>query len=53
MERRTLTKYDQSSIELETITNNPNMVVPDCCRENREDCIHKLEKQSKREYNPI
>ena len=40
-------------IELETITNNPNMIVSDCCRENWDNCPHKLGETPKIEYNPV
>ena len=40
-------------IKLETITNQPNIQVPECCRELWESCEHILPKEEKREFNPI
>ena len=40
-------------VKLETITNQPNMTIPVCCREMWEDCPHLLPKEEKREFNPI
>lgn len=46
-------RNNESDIELETITNMPGIEVPECCRENWDDCEHKLPPQEKKETNPI
>ena len=40
-------------VKLETISNRPDLKIPDCCRELWESCEHMLPKEEKREYNPI
>ena len=43
----------ESNVEL--TSTNPSLAdfVPICCRENYDDCIHKLKPEPKREYNPV
>mgnify|MGYP001558109208 CR=1 FL=1 len=44
---------EQPDIELETITNLPGIKIPDCCRENWDECEHRLRKPEKKDYNPV
>lgn len=43
----------EPDIDLETITNLPGIEVPECCRENYDDCPHRLPQEKKTDYNPV
>ena len=40
-------------VKLETISNRPDLKIPDCCQELWSDCPHMLQEPEKIEYNPI
>ena len=44
---------DEPYIDVKIETTNPNLKIPDCCRELWESCEHLLPKEEKREVNPI
>ncbi len=46
---------DDGEPSIELTSTNPALAdfIPDCCRNNWDECPHKLKPEPKREYNPV